>query len=77
MEEKNQEKKGLCAISKEFANTKLQELVNNPEKKAILDEYFTWVNVLNSTVNVVDGEEPVKEEEVVNKPTPKKRTKKA
>lgn len=72
MEEKVEVKKELVAMSKEFASKKLKELVEKPENKAILDEYFTWVNVLNSPVNIVDvPEEDTKTKEIPSKPLKK------
>lgn len=47
--EKNVE---LCAIPKEFATKKLNEIVNDPTKKVILEEYFMWIEILKSTVSV-------------------------
>ena len=60
MEEKKEVKKELCAITKEFAGKQLEIIVSDPAKKAILDEYFTWINVLNSPVNIVT--DPVADE---------------
>lgn len=64
MEEKNQEKKELFAVSKEFATKKLKELVEKPENKVILDEYFAWINVLNTPVTITDVPEDVEDKKV-------------
>lgn len=60
MEEKNQEVRELCAVPKETVTRRLDELVKNPASKAVLDEYFMWVAILNSPISVVDQSETQK-----------------
>ena len=47
----------LCAVPKEFVIEKLNALYK--ENKQLFDEYNTWINVLNSQVNVTNQEEVV------------------
>lgn len=54
MEEKKKNVNELCAITKEFAQKKLKEMVENPDTKAILDEYFMWVNAINAPVQIIE-----------------------
>lgn len=68
MEEKNQNL-ALCAITKEFAEGQLRAITGDPEKKKILDEYFLWVKVLNTPVDIVT--EP-KEDVTTSKDSPSK-----
>jgi hypothetical protein len=53
--EEKEVKPEICAIPKEIAIKKINALVE--ANKEIFEEYFTWVNVINSPVSVVDTQE--------------------
>jgi len=55
MEKKSQGQVDLCAVSKEIVTKRLDALVSNPSSKAVLDEYFMWVAILNSPIDLVDN----------------------
>jgi hypothetical protein len=54
MKEKSKEKVELCAVSKETVQKRLDALVKNPASKSVLDEYFMWVAILNSPIDIVE-----------------------
>lgn len=52
MKEKKNSAVEYCAISKDVANKRLNQLIKNEANKAVLDEYFMWVAVLNSPISI-------------------------
>ena len=45
----------LCAVSKEFVVKQINKLIE--ENQNAFNEYFYWINVLNSKVNIISQEE--------------------
>lgn len=57
MEEKTEEKEvELTAITKDYVVKQLKDLLDDPMKKAILDEYFLLINSLNTPVTLTSAE---------------------
>ena len=55
--EVNEEKQvELCAIPKSFAVQKINEILADPTKKVVLEEYYMWQNILSSPVQVTNQE---------------------
>jgi hypothetical protein len=54
MKEKVLDKREFCAVPLEIVNSKIKELVENPASKAVLEEYFMWINIQGSPLQFID-----------------------
>jgi len=54
MKEKVLDNREFCAVPLEVVNRKIKELIDNPASKAVLDEYFMWVNIQGSPLKFID-----------------------
>lgn len=55
MKEKKNSAVEYCAVSKDVANKRLSQLIENPVNKAVLDEYFMWIAILNSPISITEN----------------------
>ena len=76
MEEKIEKQEvELTAITKDYVVKQLKDLLDDPMKKAILDEYFVLINSLNTPVKLTSTAKEDSTTEIVDSKTNNKSTK--